>query len=187
MSTVTDMPYLPCQSWISFSYDDSYALENANYRAQMSFISSAITNINYPDRLRVNGVFTNVASFNSHQTISQMQAEIISVQQTAISYSLLQEFGNLLTDVKTIENNQNWTIGALIFISDTSDSALANANIFFSQLPPSVKITFVLLGPTTESTKLTQFSTNFIYWKDFSQPQPDSWDTLSYAAFGCQQ
>uniref|UniRef100_A0A914Y0Z8 VWFA domain-containing protein n=1 Tax=Panagrolaimus superbus TaxID=310955 RepID=A0A914Y0Z8_9BILA len=185
-TSTTPVPYLPCQSWISFSYDDSVVLNNTDYETQMNFISSAITNINYPNRLRVNGVYTNVASFNSHQKIAQMQTEIISVQQTEISYSLLQEFGNLLTDVEAIGNNQNWTIGSLIFISDTSDSALSNANIFFHQLPPSVKITFVLLGPTTDSTKLTQFSTNFIYWSDLTKPKPDNWDTLSYAAFGCQ-
>uniref|UniRef100_A0AC34GUS0 VWFA domain-containing protein n=1 Tax=Panagrolaimus sp. ES5 TaxID=591445 RepID=A0AC34GUS0_9BILA len=182
----TAMPYVPCQSWISFSYDDSSALQNTDFKTQMSFILSAIGNINYPDRLHVDGAFTNVASWNSHQTIAQMQTELNSLEQTAISYSLLQQFAALLTDVEAIGNSQNWPIGALIFISDTSDAALANANIFFNQLPPTVKLTFVLLGPNADQTKLTNFSSNFISWKDLTQPQPNSWDTLSYAAFGCQ-
>uniref|UniRef100_A0AC34GUM5 VWFA domain-containing protein n=1 Tax=Panagrolaimus sp. ES5 TaxID=591445 RepID=A0AC34GUM5_9BILA len=185
-SSSTFVPYIPCPSWISFSYDDSSSLNNVDFKTQLSFISSAINQINYPDRLRVNGVFTEVATFNSHQTIAQMQRELAAfTNTTANQYSLLQEFARLFTDVETIANGTTWPIGSLIFISNTSDPALANADHFFNLLPPSVKITFVLLGNNVDSTKLARFSNNFIYWSNLSQPQPDNWDNKYYNVYGC--
>uniref|UniRef100_A0A914QK86 VWFA domain-containing protein n=1 Tax=Panagrolaimus davidi TaxID=227884 RepID=A0A914QK86_9BILA len=180
----TLIPYIPCQSWISFSYDDSSSLQPADFKTQTAFIANAINSMTYPDRIRANGAFTGVASWNSHQTISQMQNELNSSQPTSNSYSLLLEFAGLLTDTEAI-GTTNWPIGAVVFISDTSPTALDHADVYFSQLPPNVRLTFVLLGSTVDQTKLTQFSSNFIYWSDLSQPKPDNWDTLSYTAFGC--
>uniref|UniRef100_A0A914QUX3 VWFA domain-containing protein n=1 Tax=Panagrolaimus davidi TaxID=227884 RepID=A0A914QUX3_9BILA len=180
----TLIPYIPCQSWISFSYDDSSSLSVTDFETQTAFIANAINSMTYPDRIRANAAYTGVASWNSHQTILQMQNELNSSQPTSNTYSLLLEFAGLLTDTEAI-GTTNWPIGALVFISDTSPTALDNANIYFSQLPPNVRLTFVLLGNKVDQTKLTQFSSNFIYWSDLSQPQPDNWDALSFAAYGC--
>jgi hypothetical protein len=178
----TSQQYIPCQSWISFSYDDSNVLQNANFKTQMSFISSVIGSLNFPNRIRIQGAYTDVASWNSGQNIAQMQNELLNSEQTANPYSLLLEFANLVNYLPT---NQ-WPVGALVFISDTSDQALKNAYRFIPQLS-NVRLTFVLLGTNVDSTKLTNFTSNYIYWSDLSKPQPDNWDAVSASALGCKK
>uniref|UniRef100_A0A914ZH60 VWFA domain-containing protein n=1 Tax=Panagrolaimus superbus TaxID=310955 RepID=A0A914ZH60_9BILA len=182
-TVTTPEPYIPCQSWISFSYDDSNTLQNNYYKTQMTFISSVIGSINYPNRLRVQGAYTDVASWNSGLSIVRMQTEINNTQQTAISYSLLQQFAGIVNNLNPTLGT-NWPIGAMVFISDTSEPALRHAMRFKSQLS-SVQLTFVLLGSNVDSTKLTNFTTNFIYWSDLTQPEPANWGNLYYTAYGC--
>uniref|UniRef100_A0AC35G7Q1 VWFA domain-containing protein n=1 Tax=Panagrolaimus sp. PS1159 TaxID=55785 RepID=A0AC35G7Q1_9BILA len=181
-----DDPYIPCQSWIAFLYDDSNALSNQDFKIQMNFISSVIEEINYPDRIFIQGGVTEVAAWNSHQTIPQMQAQINNIEQTAIPYTLAKQLANLVTDLPTAES-RNWPIGALIFMPDTSDAALKNADRFIPQLT-GVQITFVFLS-YYDATKLTNFSTNFITWMDISSshPQPHNWNTSYYNAYGCNK
>uniref|UniRef100_A0A914Y4J2 VWFA domain-containing protein n=1 Tax=Panagrolaimus superbus TaxID=310955 RepID=A0A914Y4J2_9BILA len=100
-----------------------------------------------------------------------------------MAYSLLQQFASLVTSVETLDAT-DYPIAALIFISDTSDRALANAARFLPQLS-SVQITFILFGPNADQNKLTQFSSNFISWRNLSQTQPDNWDSVLYNAYGC--
>uniref|UniRef100_A0AC35EUG7 VWFA domain-containing protein n=1 Tax=Panagrolaimus sp. PS1159 TaxID=55785 RepID=A0AC35EUG7_9BILA len=75
-------------------------------------------------------------------------------------------------------------MAALIFISDTSDSALQNSDRWFSKLS-NIQITFVLLGTNVDSLKLRNFASNFIYWPDLALSQPHSWNLLFNNAFGC--
>ena len=99
-------------------------------------------------------------------------------------YNLRAQFAALVTSLDTLANSTVPT-GALVFISDTSDTALQGADQFKDQLS-KIQLTFVLLGPSADQNKLTQFSSNFISWKDLSKPQPDNWDTASSAAYGCK-
>ena len=98
-------------------------------------------------------------------------------------YNLRAQFAALATNLDTLKNTTVPT-GALVFISDTSDAALQGAEQFKNELS-KIQLTFVLLGPNADQNKLTQFSSNFISWKDLSKPQPDNWDTASSAAYGC--
>uniref|UniRef100_A0AC34GXA9 VWFA domain-containing protein n=1 Tax=Panagrolaimus sp. ES5 TaxID=591445 RepID=A0AC34GXA9_9BILA len=149
----------------------------------MNFIKSAIGTLNYPSRLRVEGGFGGEFTWNSRFTILQIQSAINSAEQTSIPYSLLTQFSSLVTNYEYL-GNHSAPVGAMIFISDTSDSALKNADRLFPKLK-GISLTFVLLGPNVLSTKLRNFTSNFLYWQDFSQSQPDNWDFLSYHTYGC--
>uniref|UniRef100_A0AC35GWU5 VWFA domain-containing protein n=1 Tax=Panagrolaimus sp. PS1159 TaxID=55785 RepID=A0AC35GWU5_9BILA len=181
-STTSTSGYIPCQSWISFGIDDSNALPNINFMTQLNFISAAIGNITHPERIAAIGGYSQPVTWNSGLTISQIQAAVTGVSQSG-PYSLKQQFAAILTNLQNTQTS-NTPVGALIFISDTSDPALAGADQFLPQLT-NVRITFVLLGQNVDQTKLTQFSSNFIYWSDLSQPQPDNWNNLYGPAYGC--
>uniref|UniRef100_A0A914QY48 Uncharacterized protein n=1 Tax=Panagrolaimus davidi TaxID=227884 RepID=A0A914QY48_9BILA len=150
----------------------------------MNFIKSAIGDLNYPNRLRAEGGYGSEFNWKSGLSISQMQSAIDAAEQTSIPYSLLQQFSSLAISYENL-NDYNSRFGATIFISDTSDSALRNAERLFPKLK-GIRLTFVLLGPNVDSRKLRNFTTNFLYWPDLSQPAPDNWDLLSYHAYGCK-
>uniref|UniRef100_A0A914QLF7 VWFA domain-containing protein n=1 Tax=Panagrolaimus davidi TaxID=227884 RepID=A0A914QLF7_9BILA len=177
------MPYIPCQSWITFAYDDSIVLPYSNFLKQLLFISSAIGNITHAERISAVGIYSEPIPWNSGETISQIQGAIDSVPQLG-AYSLRLQFTAILTNMITAQTG-NTPIAAIIFVPNTSNSALVGASTVFNQLT-NVRITFVLLGTYPDQSKLTKFSSNFITWKDFSQPQPDNWNNIYYAAYGCQ-
>uniref|UniRef100_A0A914YIE9 VWFA domain-containing protein n=1 Tax=Panagrolaimus superbus TaxID=310955 RepID=A0A914YIE9_9BILA len=128
-----------------------------------------------------NGIF----DWNNKNSITELQRFINATQQTQQSYSLRAHFSLLATALENIQPT-SYPIGALIFISDTSDSALQGADQIFSRLG-NVKITFVLLGQGLDQSKLTQFSNNFINWTDLSQPQPPGWNNdVAAASYGCK-
>uniref|UniRef100_A0AC35G7I0 VWFA domain-containing protein n=1 Tax=Panagrolaimus sp. PS1159 TaxID=55785 RepID=A0AC35G7I0_9BILA len=178
-----DDPYIPCQSYISFSYDDSSYISETGFKKQMNFIKSAIGSLNYPARLRAEGGYGGEFSWNSGLSLAQMQLAIDAAEQAFLSYSLLQQFSSLATSLEGL-NDYNNNFGAIIFISDTSDSALINADRLFSKLK-GIRLTFVLLGPKAFSTNLRNFTSNFLYWQDLSQSAPDNWDLILYHAYGC--
>uniref|UniRef100_A0A914Z3W2 Uncharacterized protein n=1 Tax=Panagrolaimus superbus TaxID=310955 RepID=A0A914Z3W2_9BILA len=178
-----DEPYYPCKSYIGFYYDDSNVLSYANFKTQMNFIKTAIANLNNPQRIAAEGGYGGEFTWNSKLSITQMQSALNLAEQISISYSLLAQFSSLATNFENLNDYYN-LFGVLIFISDTSDTALKNADRLLSKLK-GIRLTFVLLGPNVDSSKLTNFSSNFIYWPDLTQPQPDSWDLLSYHAYGC--
>uniref|UniRef100_A0A914PDR0 VWFA domain-containing protein n=1 Tax=Panagrolaimus davidi TaxID=227884 RepID=A0A914PDR0_9BILA len=143
--------YIPCQSWISFGIDDSNVLDPNSFIKQLNFISSAIGNINHPERIAAIGGYSQPVPWNSGLFLQQIQSAVTRVQQNG-PYMLRNQFALILTNLQDTPLN-NIPVGALIFISDTSDSALAGADQLFNQLT-NVKITFVLLGnnryvPTT--------------------------------------
>uniref|UniRef100_A0AC35GNY0 Uncharacterized protein n=1 Tax=Panagrolaimus sp. PS1159 TaxID=55785 RepID=A0AC35GNY0_9BILA len=123
-----DNSYYPCKSYISFSYDDSNTLNYDNFKTQMNFIKNVISTLNFPDRLRAEGGYTGEFNWNSGLSINQMQSNIDNAQQNPQSYSLSQQAASLLTSIEVLENDNNDPIAALIFISDTSDSALQNSD-----------------------------------------------------------
>uniref|UniRef100_A0A914QAK1 VWFA domain-containing protein n=1 Tax=Panagrolaimus davidi TaxID=227884 RepID=A0A914QAK1_9BILA len=180
--TTPTVPFIPCQSWISFGVDDSNKLDPNSFTKQLNFISSAIGNITHPERIAAIGGYSQPVSWNSGLTIPQVQTAVTGMQQNG-NYSLRMQFAALLTTLQATPIN-NIPVGALIFISDTSTAALQGADELFNQLK-NVTITFVLLGNSADSLKLTQFSSNFINWKDLSQPQPENWNNLYGPAYGC--
>uniref|UniRef100_A0A914YRI2 VWFA domain-containing protein n=2 Tax=Panagrolaimus superbus TaxID=310955 RepID=A0A914YRI2_9BILA len=176
--------YVPCKSYISFSYDDSNTLNNGNFKTQMDFIRNVVSTLNYPNRLRAEGGYTGEFNWNSGLNIGQMQINLHNAQQNPMPFSLSQQAASLLTSIEVLANDQNDPIAALIFISDTSDSALRNSDRWFSRLS-GIRITFVMLGTNVDSLKLRTYSNNFIYWPDLALSQPDNWDLLYNTAFGC--
>uniref|UniRef100_A0AC34G1A9 Uncharacterized protein n=1 Tax=Panagrolaimus sp. ES5 TaxID=591445 RepID=A0AC34G1A9_9BILA len=97
----------------------------------MNFIKNAIESLNYPSRLRAEGGYGAEFTWNSKLSLPQMESAINAAEQTALPYSLLQQFSSLATSYEIINDYRN-PFGAIIFISDTSDSALRNADRLFS-------------------------------------------------------
>uniref|UniRef100_A0A914Y051 VWFA domain-containing protein n=1 Tax=Panagrolaimus superbus TaxID=310955 RepID=A0A914Y051_9BILA len=183
-SATTPSSYIPCQSWISFGIDDSSNLNATQFATQLNFISNTIGGLNHFERIAAVGGYQQPVSWNSGLSLQLIQTAITTMFQAG-PYNLGRQFDAILTNLGNIQVN-NIPIGALIFISDTSDSALQGADQRLLQLKnANVRLTFVLLGPNADQRKLTQFSTNFINWKDLSQPQPDNWNTQASPAYGC--
>uniref|UniRef100_A0A914QA46 VWFA domain-containing protein n=1 Tax=Panagrolaimus davidi TaxID=227884 RepID=A0A914QA46_9BILA len=174
--------YIPCQSWISFGIDDSNVLQNNDFMTQLNFISSVIGNITHPERIAAVGMYSQPIPWNSGLSLQLIQQAVVGMFQGG-AYSLKQQFAAILTNLQNTQTG-NTPVGALIFISDTSDQALADVANTFGQLH-NVRITFVLVGQNPDQNKLTQFSNNFISWRDLSKPQPDNWDAQAAAAYGC--
>ena len=138
--------------------------------------------MNHFERIQVVGAYYEPSVWGSGLSLQQMQAAIKSTPQGG-PYRLRNTLATFLTTLGSIQAG-NTPIAALIFIPDTSDAALQGATQFIPALK-NVTLTFVLLGPDTDVSKLIQFSTNFIYWPDLSRSQPDNWDASAYAAYGC--
>jgi hypothetical protein len=179
----TTNPYIPCKSFIFFGIDDSIVLAPSDFTAELSFISSAIGNITHAERISAAGIYSNPFPWNSGFSIPQMQNATIGISQGG-AYRLRMQFSALLTNLQSVQIGTT-PVGALIFVPDTSKSALLGADLFFDQLPQNIRITFVLLGHNPDKDNLEKYSSHFIYWRDFVLAQPDDWETLSYAAYGC--
>uniref|UniRef100_A0A914R3S7 VWFA domain-containing protein n=1 Tax=Panagrolaimus davidi TaxID=227884 RepID=A0A914R3S7_9BILA len=182
--TPSKSPYLPCESWIHFGIDDSNTLEKNEFYKETSFISSTIGNINFPKRIAAVGMYFQPVFWNNFDTVNGIQESVDYFPKGDGPYSLKQQFIALSANLQNTETG-NIQIAAIIFISDTSDSALAGADQIFSQFKP-VKITFVLFGNNTDSSKLTKYSSNFIAWNIYHEDQPDNWNNLYYSVYGCQ-
>ncbi|KAE9546382.1 hypothetical protein FO519_010406, partial [Halicephalobus sp. NKZ332] len=165
-------------------------LSSANFQTVVSFTSTAIGKINHPERLQYTFGSDTPVQWKSSYTISQIQDQVAnSVQDTNLQYSLRDVLATLFTAYQgTVPPLPTSPIGALVFVSDTSSpSNYADADQFAKRLKDAgFTLTFVLLGPNVDSTKLTNYTTNFITWKDLSQPQPDDWDNLSASAYACK-
>jgi hypothetical protein len=180
MTCSTLMPFIPCLSYIHFGIDDSNVLDEISYKTQLNFISSAIGNISHPERVEVMSGYNETAYWYSGLTTDQIQSELLTLPQEG-PYALRRQFAGIQVATMMTELI-NIPIAALIFISDTSDKALTFAD---SSNLKNVELTFVLLGPNVDASKLTKFSSNFIYWSDLSKPQPDNWDSEFSKAYGC--
>ena len=138
--------------------------------------------MNHPERIQAIGIYSQPVQWNSGLTLQQIENSVAGMTQGG-PYNLRYQFGALVASLDTLQNSTVPT-AALVFISDTSDSALQGAEQFKYQLS-RVQLTFVLLGPNADQGKLTQFSSNFISWKDLSKPQPENWNSASSNAYGC--
>ncbi|KAE9546930.1 hypothetical protein FO519_009858 [Halicephalobus sp. NKZ332] len=47
------------------------------------------------------------------------------------------------------------------------------------------QLTFFLMGPNVNESKLTSYTKNFVYWSDMSNSEPDNWDEVRSQAYGC--
>uniref|UniRef100_A0A914P0D9 VWFA domain-containing protein n=1 Tax=Panagrolaimus davidi TaxID=227884 RepID=A0A914P0D9_9BILA len=150
---------------------------------QLNFISNAIGNITHPERIAANGAYLQPVTWNSGLTIPQIQSAVTGVFQNG-PYRLKQQFAALVTNLQNTQTGHT-PVGALIFISDTSDAALAGADQFLPQLT-NVRITFVLLGTNADANKLAKYSNNTISWPDLSIPQPVNWNNEAANAYGCK-
>uniref|UniRef100_A0AC35F1X6 VWFA domain-containing protein n=1 Tax=Panagrolaimus sp. PS1159 TaxID=55785 RepID=A0AC35F1X6_9BILA len=182
-TTTTETPYIPCHSWISFGIDDSSNLSPQAFRNQINFISSQISTINHPERIAAASVYTDYVYWTPWNTIFQIQSDLQLIKESSNPYFLRDIFASLTSNV--IDNSQSpYQMASIIFISDTSDNAINGAEAYMKNFG-LVRFTFILLGPYPDPNKLKQFSSNFIYWRDLSQTQPENWGNFSSFAYGC--
>ncbi|KAE9550511.1 hypothetical protein FO519_006285 [Halicephalobus sp. NKZ332] len=76
---------------------------------------------------------------------------------------------------------------ALIFVSNTSSyENYGGAEEVAQKLKNAgFEFTFFLMGPDVDESKLTNYTTNFVYWRNMSNPQPENWDQVRLQAYGC--
>uniref|UniRef100_A0A914PD93 VWFA domain-containing protein n=1 Tax=Panagrolaimus davidi TaxID=227884 RepID=A0A914PD93_9BILA len=137
-------------------------------KSQIGFIKDSIGSFNHPELLQVEGIYSTEFNWNNGLSIAQMVSSISSIEQTTNSYSLSKQTAKLLTSVQSLGNVSDPII-AFIFVSNTSDAALAGADRYISQLK-NVEITFILLGMDTLNsmdlsvTQLAKFSRKIVRW-----------------------
>uniref|UniRef100_A0AC34FG57 VWFA domain-containing protein n=1 Tax=Panagrolaimus sp. ES5 TaxID=591445 RepID=A0AC34FG57_9BILA len=181
---------LPCKSWILFLIDQYKTVGSVNnFLNELNFISDTIESLNHPERISID-VAPGVG-YGWHNKATKTDLQNVVLQEPYMydvgDYSLSEKLSAVKSAQDFLKGDDfNTPIAALIFISDTSDSALAGADWCRSELD-KVHATFILLGPNVDQRKLTNFSTNFIHWPDLSKPKPDDWDTNLFATLGCEK
>uniref|UniRef100_A0AC34FJ47 VWFA domain-containing protein n=1 Tax=Panagrolaimus sp. ES5 TaxID=591445 RepID=A0AC34FJ47_9BILA len=183
--TPSKSPYLPCESWIHFGIDDSNNFQHFGSAKDLVSSTIEVSELNFPKRIAVVGIFSQPVFWNSYYSVENIESTVAYFPKGNGPYSLKTQFTTLLANLQYTETG-DIPLVAIIFISDTSDEALAGADQIFNQFTKPVKITFVLLGANADESKLTKYSSKFITWSNFSEDQPDNWYNLYYAAFGCQ-
>ena len=181
-----DTVYHPCKTWVSFVPDYSNSLSSTDFSTQISFISNAAGQINHPERIQIieKEVGSELSSWHDPMSIACIQADFSHYSQDASTiFNLKESLGRLFQD----GDGEEKEIGALIFVSDTSNPEnYEGAEDVVQQLQNAgYKLTFVLMGLNVDESKLTKYTNNFIYWKNLNNFQPDNWDTAKLDAYNC--
>ncbi|KAE9548110.1 hypothetical protein FO519_008678 [Halicephalobus sp. NKZ332] len=180
-----DTVYHPCKTWVSFVPDYSNSLSSKEFSTQMSFVSTAIGQINHPERIQVaESVGSMLSSWDEPMSIASIQDALSDYpQDQSMIFSLKESLEQLFQDGDGVQRS----IGTLVFVSDTSTPGNYEGAEDVAQLLKNsgYKLTFILMGPNVDESKLTKYTTNFIYWRNLSNPQPENWDQVKLGAYGC--
>lgn len=154
----------------------------------MNFIANAIGNINHAERLAVNTQMGQAVSFDQDNDISTIQNAIRNLNQTNNSFSLQQSLKTIMNTLMSFENSSNIPKTLITFVSDTnSENAIGRAQTYADYIKThGFEITFVLMGPNTDQSKLTNITNSFVNWSDMSQPEPTNWNAVSKDVYGCE-
>uniref|UniRef100_A0AC34RSD3 VWFA domain-containing protein n=1 Tax=Panagrolaimus sp. JU765 TaxID=591449 RepID=A0AC34RSD3_9BILA len=181
LPATTLTPYKPCKSWISFSADTSNVLSTADFKTQLAFISSTIGRLNHPERLQYGTVTNTETTWGSPDPISDIQITVNSTSQiTALAFSLGTDLSVLYSAYLDAKDRGvvQFPTAAIVFVSDTRIPSTYNGAERFSKplTDAGVKLTFVLMGDKVDQTLLTNFTTNFVTWRNLNNPEPDDWN-----------
>uniref|UniRef100_A0AC34QIA1 VWFA domain-containing protein n=1 Tax=Panagrolaimus sp. JU765 TaxID=591449 RepID=A0AC34QIA1_9BILA len=180
-ATTTMMPYVPCQSFISFCVDNSNVLSSADFQRQIYFAASEISKLNYADRIRFQAGKTAVFKWENETDINTAVSLANGTQQTDTAFDLKYVLQDLYLDVIALKNS-SFPRTAVIFVTDTSKVDNLAVTVANGLRNANVRLTLVLVGNGVDQSKLVNISTNFVVWTDLSQ-NPPNWDPS--AIYGC--
>lgn len=176
----------PCDTWVVFAPDTSTSLLSNDYKVQNNFIANAVGQFNHPERLLISFVSSTGISWFNPNSIYYIQQEILGSSQSGI-FSLNNTLNDIYNAYIGLYSPPQNAIGSLIFISNTSSPSNYEGADDTVQLLKfnGFKLTFVLLGPNVDQSKLTKYTNNFIIWKNLNNSQPDNWDNIYADAYAC--
>lgn len=177
--------FKPCKSWVSFALDSSNVLSSADFQTQLSFVSNAISEINHSERLQLVYKDGILADWYGPFSIPYIQNQMNSIVQNG-SFTLDGIMHVILSSYLQTFAVSN-SIGAVVFVSDTSSPSNyegADDVVNFLKIL-GFKLTFVLMGPNVDQSKLTRYTNNFITWNNLNNSQPDNWDNVYRDAYAC--
>ncbi|KAE9547683.1 hypothetical protein FO519_009105 [Halicephalobus sp. NKZ332] len=167
--------------------DNSLGLSSQNFQTQISFISTAVNQINHPERFQFNSGSIIVVPWSNSLSIDDIQNSILKTTQKGNDPYWLR---NTLANIYASLSSQTITppIGAIVFVTkQTTSEDLDGAFQFAKRLQiDGVTLTFVLMGPGIDQGRLGNLTKNFIIWEDLSTNGPDNWDKEYLKAYGCQ-
>ncbi|KAE9547157.1 hypothetical protein FO519_009631, partial [Halicephalobus sp. NKZ332] len=188
--------YRPCKSWVSFALDYSNVLSNESFQNMELFVVISIMYFNHPERVQLININDNFISKNynwNHAYNNQALTGDITSRNRNLTIGF-----NLATTLNKIGSSYFSTsinkpikdpVRAIVFISDTSNpenyEGAGDAAEYLKSL--GYRLFFVLMGPDVDESKLTNYTTDFIYWRNMSNPQPENWDQVRLQAYGCDQ
>lgn len=189
----SDPIYRPCQSWVSFAPDYSNVLSNDSASNMFSFVKQAMDDFNHPERIQLvdinRGWINEDDNWNNIKSLSWLKNDVSFDGNSNLGFSLNTTLNTLYDSYvsTTIEKPVNDSITAIIFVTDTSspDNYEGGEDVAQKLKNLGYKLFFVLMGPRVSEFKLLKYTTNFIYWRNMSNPQPENWDEIKLQAYGC--
>ena len=139
--------------------------------------------MNHPERIRVSGQYNPVVDWLYGSSMDQIIDTLNSIPQIAGSSRIAPQLSFIIDDLPKTRGS-NMSVNAIIFVTDTSVSALQGFEDLI-QYFTEVQVTFIMMGSGLDTSRLRALSNNFIYWTDLSQPQPENWNSVDLQAFGC--
>lgn len=187
--------YQPCKTWIAFTPDYSYEVMSNDFKSQMTFISNEIGKLNHPERVLVTDPYhytiSNYGTWYGPFSINRIQSQLPRYSFNYaynLTFNLQLVYNAYIAPYELLEQTlPQLPISILAFISDTtSPENYVGADKIVSMMKSiRMKLTFVLLGPKADQSVLTNYTNNFVTWKDMSNPQPDNWDQVYLDAYNC--
>ncbi|KAE9546849.1 hypothetical protein FO519_009939 [Halicephalobus sp. NKZ332] len=177
----------PCKSWISFVIDTSNVLSPTDYQTQLKFVSNAISKINHPEQIQLVSVGTTLSNWYHPYSISYLQGQIANLTTQNVGFDLNATLSAVYSSYIELITLPKPPIGALVFVTDTSSPPNYEGadNVVNLLKNNGFKLTFILMGPNVDQSKLTKYTNNFITWRNLSNPQPDNWDNIYLDAYAC--
>ncbi|KAE9547267.1 hypothetical protein FO519_009521 [Halicephalobus sp. NKZ332] len=183
--------YRPCKKWFSFVPDIWNTLSATDFETQRAFLRNEYFTINRPDKIQMINTYTLEVRRDWNSPDSHY-LPFWFTQITGITFNLNKTL-NVLYD-NYYQKHTNKTrfpppFVAWVPISNTSTyENYGGADEVVQKLKDAgFQLTFFLMGPDVDETKLTNYTTNFVYWRNMSNPEPENWEQVRLKAYGCDQ
>uniref|UniRef100_A0A915EPD7 VWFA domain-containing protein n=1 Tax=Ditylenchus dipsaci TaxID=166011 RepID=A0A915EPD7_9BILA len=188
-SEAENVPYTPCQKQIVIIYDCSNGISSSEFKKQLDFLSNKLlaTNWNHFERLGLGfyGSSTLLNPFKLTNRADQLKKYIQFTSQSRRKASVNTLFGALALD-EVYRQNRSLDVSTIVFISNASSKDIAAAQQYASTVNGFGQLTVVTLKPSSLSASaVTLLTSNVIEWDIGQKDEPDNWQQLFQAAYGC--
>ncbi|KAE9547564.1 hypothetical protein FO519_009224 [Halicephalobus sp. NKZ332] len=183
--------YRPCKRWFSLVPDYSDTLSEIDWGTQITFLWNEVGRMNRPDKIQFIGDHDDSywVDWNTIWNIEEIQEHIGATLVKNSDFSLnttLQTLSNAYYSKNRTEYQPPYT--ALVFIPTTESYENYGGA---EEVAPNLKnlgfeFTFFLMGPGVDESKLTNYTTNFVYWRNMRNSYPENWEQVRLQAYGCQ-